>query len=1190
MKRIWKIRGGNRWAGGRPRGVLVAVVIVCLALLAPGKRMSAQVQTGISGSVVDGTGAVVAGASVSATNDATGVVTQGTDTSSAGAFTIIGLIPGTYTVTVDAAGFKRSVKTGVSVEISKESAVFFTLAPGEVNQTVTVADNQISLNTTSPEMGTTLEPELVKTLPIEVNGGPRVVNTFVYQAPGVTNTGYLGQATYVLSGGQSSLTAPYINGVPVTVAADQYTGLTVPYEMIKEFRVNVSTFSAQYGLSQGAITYNTASGTNQLHGDAFDILRNMLFDSDGFFPSNFNSAGKPIPPINHQNDYGLTLGGPVIIPRLYNGKDRTFFLFSLDNYFENGAQTAFGTVPTPAEKTGDFSNFVDANGNQIPIYDPLTGKPFPGNIIPQSRFSPLAKSILPYIPNPNRPGIVFGQQNNEQPAIPSLTNVVDLFGFTLDHNINQKQSIHYSEAHNYSNSPGLNEAGIVPASNPLSGEQSNTNIGDTFLFNYVNALTPNLVLTIGADWVGDVGRSLDAQEGTGFAGVVNPVAFPSVNFDGQNPVTTFGPGSQGTNQSLARNQGFSAVNNWLWSRGRHTLNMGAEYRRPMGDILDCNGCASVFNFSQRTTSTPNSSDPNFDSYGSSFASFLLGQVDNGYRTNAIEVRMRATDFSSYIQDNIKMNNRLTIDAGLRWDIPVPFNEVNNNIVFANMTGPNPGAANLPGVATKYGNCAGCANATHADIHWGDFGPRFGFSYSVNNQTVIQGGYYLAYLDDGAYNFGNARIDSVYSSLLAGEFFRGSTQTNRPGYGDWDTTHMPDPPATPFSPTMANGGFLRLIDPKKAGLAPYTQQWNLSLQRQLPWQQFLTVAYIGNRMTHLTAALNQPWQLNPGDLKYGSFLGDLINTPGLSQQLQAAGLPQVPIPYPNFIHDFGAAASVEQALLPFPQYGSMDNHFDMSGVTEYNALEVQEEKRFTNGLSYLASLTMARNMSNSDYGIASITNAPVNTYDQALEWAPSSEDQKYMVKVDSTYALPIGIGQKYLHSNNLLDKIVGGWQVAGIMNYAGGLPSVLLENNNVLLGTSSSGEGINRPDFVPGVKRKTFNYNLSREYFVGQLATQPVQFTTNAFTPSCQYCLGDTKRTYASIRTPPLRIEDFDAMKYFHITDGVVLTLRVDYFNAFNRTRLQSPDPNISDSTFGMITNQSSQISNRQGQATFRIEF
>jgi hypothetical protein len=402
--------------------------------------------------------------------------------------------------------------------------------------------------------------------------------------------------------------------------------------------------------------------------------------------------------------------------------------------------------------------------------------------------------------------------------------------------------------------------------------------------------------------------------------------------------------------------------------------------------------------------------------------------------------------------------------------------------------------------------------------------------------------------------------------------------------------MPDPPPTPFSPTMANGGFLRLIDPQKAGLAPYTQQWNLTLPRQLPWQQFLTVAYIGNRILHLPSSLNQPHQLTPADLKYGPFLGDMINTPGLAQQLQAAGLPPVPVPYPNFINDFGGSAIVQQALLPYPQFSGLSNHFDQAATTFYNALEVQAEKRFTSGISYLASLTMARNMANADYGITVTDNNPENTYNQALEWSPSTTDQKYLAKFDWTYQLPIGVGQKYLHSRGLVDKVLGGWQVAGIMNYFGGSPNGLSENNVVLMATSASGDGVNRPNIVPGVKRKTFNYNLTREYFTGQLATQPVQFTTNAFTPSCQYCLGNTKRNYGSIRTPPLRIEDFDAMKYFHITDGVVLTLRVDYFNAFNRTQLQAPDNNISDSTFGMITNSSSQISNRQGQATFRIEF
>ncbi|MHB1781695.1 MAG: outer membrane beta-barrel protein [Acidimicrobiales bacterium] len=1152
--------------------------------------MDAQVQTGINGTVVDAKGAVIAGANVTVTNNSTNVVTQGTATSSAGTFTVIGLIPGTYTVTVDAPGFKRSVKTGVLVEISKESAVAFKMAPGTVSQTVQVTSNEISLNTTSPEMSTTLEPELVQTLPIEVSGGPRAIDAFVGQAPGVTATGSMGEGYgYILSGGQSSMDSFYINGVPIVyggVSSDAY-GATPPYEMIKEFSVNVSTYAAQYGLSQGTVTYNTASGTDQLHGDGFDILRNQLFDSDGFFPVNFNAAGKPMPPVNHQNDYGFTLGGPIIIPKLYDGRGRTFFHFSLDNYYQNEYIGGFGTVPTAAMKSGDFSNFVDANDNQIPIYDPLTGQQFEYNgklnVIPPSRISPISQSVLQYIPTPDRTGTNFGLQNNKSAAIPAISNSIDLFGFTLDHSFSKKQSIHYAEWRHNANNPGFNEFPIVPLSNPLQAGNKNIILGDGFLLNYVNSLTPNLVTTAGASWYGYKEGSEDAATDNTFAGVVDPAYFPSITFDGQSPVTTFGPGGQGGGFDLRRAQGFAVDNNWLWSKGRNTFNIGGEYRYNMRDEFLCEGCTGVFNFSQRTTSTPNSSDPNFGSYGSSFASFLLGEVDSGFRINNLEMKIRSTGVSPYIEDNIKVNHRLTVDAGLRWDILVPFHDIHNNVVFADLTAPDPGTGGLLGAVSKYGNCLGCAGVDRANIHWRNFGPRFGFSYMVNSKTVIQSGYYLAYLNGGAYNLGNSRITGTYSSLLAGSFSRNSTGTNQPGYGDWDTFPMPNPPPLPFSPSMANGGFPTMLDTKKAGIAPYTQQWVLSLQRQLPWDQFLTVAYIGNRIIHLPSALNDPNQLDPKYLSLGPLLGESVTSP----DAVTAG---IKIPYPNFINDLGSNATVQQALLPFPQWSGLDNNFDDAATTLYNGLEVQEEKRFTNGFSYLASLTLARNMANQDYGIEITNNFPVNTYDQALEWAPSTLDTPYMVKIDTTYELPIGRGQRYWNSRGLLANLFGDWQVAAILNYSGGYPLGSSENNSVLNLMNADGDGINRPDFVPGVSRKTFSYGRSIDYFSGKSKVQPVQFTTNAFTPSPYYGLGNVKRNYVAIHSAPYRMEDFDAMKYFHVTDRVVLTLRCDYFNAFNRTQLPYPDNNISDSTFGMVTNQSSQISNRQGQATFRIDF
>ncbi len=322
--------------------------------------------------------------------------------------------------------------------------------------------------------------------------------------------------------------------------AGNQTYINPPYESVDEFRVNSSTFDARYGIGQGAVTFNMASGTNQFHGDVFEILRNQLFDSDGFFPVRFSANGNPAPPINQQNNYGFTLGGPVIIPKLYNGKNRTFFHYSSDWFSQNQAQTAIGTVPTPAMKSGDFSGFVDTTGTQIPIYDPQTGQPFPGNIIPQSRFSPLAVSVLPAIPNPDRAGLVSGLQSNKSPAVPSLAISQFLWAYTLDHNLSSSQSIHFSQWRDRVVSPTISVAPIVPLTNELQSGVNNTNLGTGFLLNYVKTISPNLVVTAGADWIGYLTDQNNANMNVKFAGVVGGTTFPEVAFDGQNAPTSWG--------------------------------------------------------------------------------------------------------------------------------------------------------------------------------------------------------------------------------------------------------------------------------------------------------------------------------------------------------------------------------------------------------------------------------------------------------------------------------------------------------------------------------------------------------------------------------------------------------------------------------------------------------------------------
>jgi hypothetical protein len=277
-------------------------------------------------------------------------------------------------------------------------------------------------------------------------------------------------------------------------------------------------------------------------------------------------------------------------------------------------------------------------------------------------------------------------------------------------------------------------------------------------------------------------------------------------------------------------------------------------------------------------------------------------------------------------------------------------------------------------------------------------------------------------------------------------------------------------------------------------------------------------------------------------------------------------------------------ALEQALEPYPQFAGFSHSFEQDGTSFYNGLQVQGEKRFSNGLSYLANFTLARAYSNNF--VASTTFSPnsVNSYYPQQEWAPSVIDQLYNINVVATYQLPF---EKYLHSRNrLVSALVGGWKVSAILTYAGGYPiGVNDSQENPLLVN-----GFNRANIARGASLKTFDYKRSVDYFTGKTAVQPVQFTTNAFSDAGAWVVGNSLRSYSELRTPSLRIENFAGFKTFAIGERVKATLRVDYFNAFNRTQLNGPDTEVEDSTFGQIINLGSQISNRQGQASFRIEF
>jgi len=1184
----------------------IAWLGICIALFFVTATLHAQILSGINGTVTDQSGSAVPTAKITVLNIDTGV-RRIAESSSAGSYYITDLIPGTYTVTVERPGFKSSVQKNVVVQAGMQSTANATLMVGDVSISVEVTAPEISLQTEQPLISTTIQHKLLEELPIVLGGAVREIDGFLSLVPGVSPDGRI-------DGGLDFQNEVVFNGVPIAFAEFQGRQYFInpPFDLVREFTVLQGAFSAQYGLAHGVAQYQFQSGTNAVHGNTFAIYRDAFFDAPGAFndvnPNNRGVIGEPN--TDHEFDWGFTAGGPLRIPKLYNGRNRTFWFASIEKFRQAFGQPAV-TVPTEAFVKGDLSGLVvPGTTTQIPIFVPISwqsdpslkpagcdpgaapGQQFPGNIIPQSCFSTVSKSLLGFVPKPTSTGEI----SNFQPAFVPL-DAHTVWGFTLDHNLNSRQALHGVYWRNEEHLAG----GFVD--NPLNNTTTDNWYGSGLLVTYSHAITPRLMLTGGVSRTSEIFLFNQQKPIGSFAGVEpspdGGVYLPGINFGGGQwqPLNW---GTDGWQYTVNRKHGLGIANNWLYTRGRHNFNFGVDIRRTSQDDQECQGCAGSFNFDSVTTADP-TNDAVGETTGNGFASFLLGVAHGGFRGYAPITKLRNFYIAPYFQDNVKLTPHFTLNWGLRWDLAFPFSNDNhaNRLVLFNPSIPNPAIIDPATGQPRWGamailgkGCDGCVGWDRPDMQWKHFSPRLGFAYQLNSKTVLLAGLSFSFLNSGAFEYGTNLVAVNFgNSLNGGVGFDGEGQF--PGFGQWDNKRLPSPSKPTFSPQFFNGFDVseihRHID------QAYNELLSIGVQRELPWNMFTSVSYIHSHDLHLPAALIRRNQLNPKVLslcpdglekEQDCMIAQPWTTDASQAILKAEGFGQfggLYTPYETFINDYGGEHTpLLKALLPYPQFRIIFNPFDTSGADKYDGLQVSVQKRTGSGLTLLLAYTLSKTFSNTDSSFTDANTRGLNQFNPKGEWSVARDDRTHILSISQVYEFPFGPGKKFLnHRGTLMKNLVGGWAISGNYYYASGTPVQIIEIGRPLAYNNAS----NRANILPG----SFEVNWDN-YYTGQ----PV-FNVKKFQYPGAWRVGNAAPYYSRLRNPFESNETLGLTKRFFFGERVNAELRVDFDNVLNRMQVCGADhlKNVEhEDGFGIVSPGVVCQGNspRRGQAFFKITF
>ncbi|HEY7337595.1 MAG TPA: TonB-dependent receptor [Bryobacteraceae bacterium] len=1133
----------------------------------------------ITGTVSDPAGAVIASVPVEARNAQTGEIYR-VATSGTGNYTISQLPAGAYEISVSAPGFKKYTRQNLTVQVAQIVRIDVALEVGSATESVTVTEAAPLLNTESGDLAHNVTTQFLDQLPIlTISGNIRSPTVIAQLMPGTYMTGQ----ELRISGAPNNTESLRVegqeaanSGIPAIPGQSQQG-----VDMIQEITVQTSNYAAEYGQAGGGVINMTMkSGTNQFHGSGYDYIANEAFNAGIPYTDAPAGKGNPRPRIR-RNDYGFTIGGPVWIPKIYNGHDKTFFFFNWEQYRETDVyNTLQETVPTAAYRQGNFATAMIGNplttdplGRPVfsgEIYDPGTTRtigsqivrdPFPNNSISPSSFDPLSAKIQNLIPNP------AGQFSNAlvNNYIPSFsgTQIEDIPALKMDQVVGPKGKLSFYWSRKWLSQPVSTTFGLADGlGDPLTSSIASFIRAHTWRLNYDHTLTPTTLLHFG---IGYYDTDFFVPSVTSTGAITNYNAAQQLGLKGA-IVNQFFPAISGltaTNGTGGMKNMGSASNTHQWTqrptanasltmvRGDHTYKFGAELRIEGYPVENLSNTTGSYVYAADQTSLPYLNGQTFGGQtpGFGYASFLLGDVKQVSIANPVFPRLGKHQIGLFAQDSWKVTRRFTLDYGLRYDYSTYLQEQYGRAPFFSGITPNPAVGNILGAAIFDGHGPGHCNCYLAKNYpWG-FGPRLGLAYQINDKTVFRAGFGIVYTGTEANNGAATTLGGSTNTVVAPTFGTAITTMSAGIPTNFDPAPWPNlnPGLYNITSTPVPYG-TDWLDPN-AGRPARQYQWSLGFQRQVLRDLGVEVEYVGNRgiwweslgqvnlnaipLSRLAAAgLNVN---NPSDVA-------LLTMPLNSPAVIARGLGNPPYP------GFPLTQTLAQALRPYPQYTTVNTLFDPLGDTWYEALQAKVTKRLSHGLSFNSTFTWSKTLTigtERDPNPGSTGNAVFNdVFNRPNNKYLSIYDQPFQFTLSLTYITP------RVNANKAVSWLARDWTYGAFLAYRSGLPlQVPLANNNLNLQVFQN-TFANR---VPG--QPLFTQNLNCHCFDPNAT---FVLNPNAWVDPLPGQFGTSAAYYDDYRKQRRPAENMNIGRTFRVTERVALNVRIEFDNIFNRPVWNDP--------------------------------